>query len=101
MNHSVISTGGNIYHDYICDFDDSGRVITTTCDSISLWANDRDYQLGVEPIVTVFYADCYDMTEMDESDDGFIREIRQDSHSIMVEHGNTLALRVFKQSYAD
>ena len=48
--HSVIHTGGNIYNDYICDFDKSGRVIVVSEGGIRLFTNDRDYQLGIEPI---------------------------------------------------
>ena len=50
--HTVIHTGGNIYNDYICDFDSTGRVIVVSEDGISLYANDRNYQLQVDPIVT-------------------------------------------------
>ena len=51
--HSVINTGGNIYNDYIDMDDGSGRVIVVSCSGISLYANDRNYQLQVDPIVSV------------------------------------------------
>ena len=50
--HSVIHTGGNVYNDYISDFDNSGRVIIVSESLISLYANDRDYQLSLDPIAT-------------------------------------------------
>lgn len=60
FTHSVIHTGGNIYNDYVADFDDSGRVIVVSIGGIFVFSSDRDYQLCLEPEITI---SCTEVTD--------------------------------------
>lgn len=70
MNHLVIHTGGNVYNDYIADFDSSGRVIVVAESGIYVFANDRDYQLQLDPMLLASSPDVIDE---------YLPEIEQDS----------------------
>lgn len=66
VKHDVIHTGGNIYNDYVSDFDESGRVIVVAESGIYLYASDRDYQMQLNPIAFAsgrefgYDASCHD-----------------------------------------
>lgn len=96
MRHSVIHTGGNIYNDYIDMDDNSGRVIIVSEGGIRLFANDRDYQLGCDPIA---WASSRELEqELDPiQDDSQIADIESTTDYVFIRDTSGATLTVWRQ----
>jgi len=98
-SHSIIDTGGNISNDYVADFDGSGRVIVAGIDALYLYANDRDYQMQLDPL-----AECYVSDEIvpntldtgDESGDSHIAHIGDHADRIFIRHTSGVIMNIRK-----
>ena len=95
MNHSIIHTGGNVYNDYICDFDDSGRVIVAAESGIYLFANDRDYQLQLDPIVLASSPDQIEEYLRPINPDSYIGEIVERHDHVFIRDTSGASLTVY------
>lgn len=96
-NHSVIHTGGNIYNDYISDIDDSGRVIVVAESGIYVFANDRDYQLQLNPMVLSSSPDKIDEYLEPCEPDSQIADIESTTDYVFIRDTAGATLTIYRQ----
>lgn len=94
--HDVIHTGGNVYNDYISDFDSTGRVIVVAESGIYLFANDRDYQLQLDPITLSSSPDKIDEYLPEIEENSQIADIESTTQYVFVRDTAGATLTVYR-----
>lgn len=95
--HSVINTGGHIYNDYIDMDDDSGRVIIVSEGGIYVFANDRDYQLQLNPMFWVSSPDKIDEYLPECEPDSWIADLESTTDYVFVRDTSGASLCLYRQ----